>query len=52
MLFRSGVHPLGEGDTSGTEGERALAEDLYEDKQIRNIALFFKDVDPAQLRDP
>ena len=44
--------PTGGGYTSGTEEEWALAEDLYEDNIIRNIALFFKDVDPVQLRDP
>ena len=38
--------------SSGTEEEWELAEKLYEQAKIRNIALFFKDVHPAQLRDP
>jgi hypothetical protein len=42
----------GNGFTSGTEEEWALAEKLYTDNKIRNIALFFKQVDPRQLRDP
>jgi len=29
-----------------------LAEQLYKEAKIRNIALFFKTVDPRQLRDP
>jgi hypothetical protein len=29
-----------------------LAEELYRANKIRNIALFFKNVDPRQLRDP
>jgi hypothetical protein len=44
--------PTGSGHTSGTEEEWALAEGLYKANKIRNIALFFKDVDPRQLRDP
>ena len=36
----------------GFEEEWALAEQLYKDTQIRNIALFFKDVAAAQLDDP
>ncbi len=44
--------PSGNGYTSGTEEEWELAEQLYRDKKIRNIALFFKDVDPRQLNDP
>lgn len=44
--------PTGGGYTSGIEEEWALAEELYRDNKIRNIALFFKDVDPRQLRDP
>jgi hypothetical protein len=44
--------PTGGGYTSGTEEEWALAEELYRDNKIRNIALFFKDVDTRQLRDP
>src|SRR4029077_16196390 len=38
--------------TSGTEEEWALAERLYTANKIRNIALFFKRIDPRQLRDP
>jgi tetratricopeptide (TPR) repeat protein len=44
--------PTGSGYTSGTEEEWELAETLYKETKIRNIALFFKDVDPRQLRDP
>jgi tetratricopeptide (TPR) repeat protein len=44
--------PSGSGYTSGTEEEWALAEQLYEAKTIRNIMLFFKAVDPRQLKDP
>jgi hypothetical protein len=44
--------PTGGGYASGTEEEWALAEELYRDNKIRNIALFFKDVDPRRLRDP
>jgi tetratricopeptide (TPR) repeat protein len=38
--------------TSGVEEEWALAETLYKANKVRNIALFFKKVDPRQLRDP
>ncbi len=41
----------GSGHTSGTEEEFRLAEALH-GKKIRNIALFFKKVDPGRLRDP
>lgn len=44
--------PTGGGYTSGTEEEWALAEQLYKNNKIRNIALFFKNVDPRQLHDP
>ncbi|RYZ80041.1 MAG: DUF4062 domain-containing protein, partial [Moraxellaceae bacterium] len=44
--------PTGTGYTSGTEEEWKLAEKLYKDNKIRNIALFFKNVDLQQLRDP
>jgi hypothetical protein len=44
--------PTGERYTSGTEEEWVLAEELYEAKTIRNIALFFKSIDLRQLRDP
>jgi hypothetical protein len=43
--------PTGGGYTSGTEAEWALAEDLYRDNKIRNVALSFREVDPRQLRD-
>ncbi len=43
--------PTGGGYTSGTEEEWALAEELYTANAIRNIALFFRKVDPRQLRD-
>ena len=42
----------GSGFTSGTEEEWALAEELYRANKIRNIALFFKKVDPRQMHDP
>ena len=38
--------------TSGTEEEFRLAERLYKANKIRQIALFFKQVDPRQARDP
>ncbi len=38
--------------TSGTEEEWHVAEKLYEEGKIRNIMLFFKKVDDAQLKDP
>ena len=44
--------PTGSGHTSGTEEEWIIAEDLYKASKIRNIALFFKSVDPGKLRDP
>jgi tetratricopeptide (TPR) repeat protein len=44
--------PTGEGFSSGVEEEWRLAEELYEANKIRNIALFFKQVDPRQLDDP
>ncbi len=43
----------GSGHASGTGEEFERAEALYEDNaKIRNIALFFKEVDPGKLRDP
>lgn len=42
----------GNGCTSGTEEEWTLAEELYKKSEIRNIALFFKDVGPERLADP
>jgi tetratricopeptide (TPR) repeat protein len=44
--------PSGGGYTSGTEEEWAHAEQLYKQNKIRNIVLFFKAVDPRQMRDP
>jgi hypothetical protein len=44
--------PPGSGYTSGTEEEWTLAEELYKANKIRNIALFFKQVDSRQMRDP
>ena len=44
--------PTGSGHSSGTEEEWRLAERLYTETSIRNIALFFKEVEPRQLRDP
>src|SRR5947208_1405622 len=44
--------PTGSGHTSGTEEEWAIAEQLYRETKVRNIALFFKDIDARQLRDP
>ena len=38
--------------SSGTEEEWAITEELYKDNKIRNVALFFKDVDLRQLSDP
>lgn len=38
--------------SSGTGEEFALAEALYEQKKIWQIALYFKEVDARQLRDP
>jgi Domain of unknown function (DUF4062) len=42
----------GGGYTSGTEEEWALAEELYKANTIHNIVLFFKRVDPRQIKDP
>ena len=44
--------PPGSSYTSGTEEEWSLAEELYKANKIRNIALFFKQVAPGQIRDP
>jgi hypothetical protein len=44
--------PTGGGYASGIAEEWALAEELYRDNKVRNIALFFKKVDSRQLRDP
>ena len=48
---RWGTAP-GRGFTSGTEEEFRLTERLYKANKIRQIALFFKQVDPRQARDP
>jgi hypothetical protein len=44
--------PTGSGYTSGVEEEFAIASELYNANQIRQIALFFKQVDPRQIADP
>jgi hypothetical protein len=44
--------PPGSGYTSGTDEEWSIAEELYNTNKIRNIALFFKEIDPRQMRDP
>jgi Domain of unknown function (DUF4062) len=44
--------PTGSGSTSGTEEEWQLAQSLYAANTIRNICLFFKDVDASKQRDP
>jgi hypothetical protein len=44
--------PTGSRHSSGTEEEWELAESLYKEAKVRNIALFFKNVAPRQLRDP
>lgn len=44
--------PTGNGYTSGTKEEWDIAVELFNSKKIRNIALFFKDVDAKQLKDP
>jgi tetratricopeptide (TPR) repeat protein len=44
--------PTGRGTMVGTEEEWNLAEELYKIGQLRNIAVFFKNVDERQLRDP
>jgi hypothetical protein len=49
---RWGTPPGGSTYASGVEEEWALAEELYKANKIRNIALFFKEVDARQLRDP
>jgi hypothetical protein len=43
--------PSGSGYTSGTEVEWSIAEDLYQVGKLRNIALFFKNVDSGKLDD-
>jgi len=47
-----GVHRREGGHDSGTEEEWIIAEGLYKEHKIRNIALFFKNVDPGKLSDP
>jgi tetratricopeptide (TPR) repeat protein len=42
----------GNADKVGTEEEWELAEALYKQAKVRNIALFFKAVDPGKLKDP
>jgi tetratricopeptide (TPR) repeat protein len=44
--------PTGSGYSSGAAEEWALAEELYKANKIRNIALFFKKIDPGKLADP
>ena len=44
--------PSGNGSTSGTEEEWDLAEKLYKEGQIRNIALLFKNINSEKLEDP
>jgi hypothetical protein len=44
--------PTGNGTMVGTEEEWNLAEELYKTGEVRNIAVFFKNVDERQLRDP
>jgi tetratricopeptide (TPR) repeat protein len=44
--------PTGDGHSSGTAEEWALAEELYAARTLRNIALFFKAVDSGKLTDP
>jgi hypothetical protein len=44
--------PTGSGHTSGTAEEWVLAEELYKENKLRNIALFFKNPDPGKLSDP
>jgi tetratricopeptide (TPR) repeat protein len=43
--------PTGSGKTSGTEEEWELAEELYAKNIIRNLCLFFKELDPGRLND-
>ena len=52
VLYDRWGTPTGSGHSSGTDEEWELAERLYGEGKIRNIALFFKDVDPRQLADP
>lgn len=40
------------GTKTGVEEEWDLVEELYQSAKVRNIALFFKTVDPGKLRDP
>ena len=42
----------GNGFTSGTEEEWALAEELYKANKLYNMALLFKKIDPVKLVDP
>jgi hypothetical protein len=44
--------PSGDGDTSRTEAELALAEELYKAHKIRKIVLFCKKVNLRQMHDP
>jgi tetratricopeptide (TPR) repeat protein len=44
--------PTCNGIMVGTEEEWHLAEELYKSLQVRNILVFFKNVDERQLRDP
>ena len=44
--------PTGTGLSSGTGEEFARAETLYQQNKIRNIALFFKAIEPSRLNDP
>ncbi len=44
--------PTGGASSSGTKEEWTLAEQLYKEAKIRNIALFFKQVALPQLHDP
>jgi tetratricopeptide (TPR) repeat protein len=45
--------PTSVGDVKvGTEEEWNLAEELYKERKVRNIGVFFKNVDPHQMCDP
>jgi hypothetical protein len=44
--------PPGGRASSGTEEEWKLAERLYRERQMRDVLLFFKQVDPERERDP
>lgn len=45
--------PTSVGDVKvGTEEEWNLAEELYKEGKVRNIGVFFKNVDPHQMADP